>query len=106
MSTRAPAVPASDRSSRDGGGGIRSWKASPPTDLGSSSPARNLQLPVPVRHGAILFFGWVGLLGSSLPPAITEFPVPDAGADPVDIAVGPDGALWFTEQHADRIGRI
>jgi streptogramin lyase len=33
----------------------------------------------------------------------TEFPVPSA---PVDMAVGPDHALWFTESSTDKIGRI
>jgi streptogramin lyase len=29
--------------------------------------------------------------------AIGEYPVPTASSDPAKIAVGPDGALWFTE---------
>ncbi len=33
-------------------------------------------------------------------------PLPTAGAAPVGIAAGPDGALWFTEIGAGRIGRI
>src|SRR5512134_1964383 len=28
------------------------------------------------------------------------------GGSPTGIAVGPDGALWFAERGADRIGRI
>ena len=39
-------------------------------------------------------------------PSITEFAVPTAAARPYAIAAGPDGALWFTEADADRIGRI
>src|SRR5947209_1342181 len=37
---------------------------------------------------------------------ITEFPVPTAASSPLGIAAGPDGALWFTEFGADKIGRI
>jgi virginiamycin B lyase len=36
----------------------------------------------------------------------TEFPVPTASSGPLDIAAGSDGALWFVEQSADKIGRI
>src|SRR5262249_14739944 len=36
-----------------------------------------------------------------------EFPVlPTARSDPDRIAAGPDGALWFTENFGNRIGRI
>lgn len=37
---------------------------------------------------------------------IKEFAVPTKGAHPHDPAVGPDGALWFTEQMANKIGRL
>ena len=37
---------------------------------------------------------------------ITEFPIPTAGSAPYSITVGPDGALWFTENGANQIGRI
>jgi len=36
--------------------------------------------------------------------ALTEYPVPNSS--PQGIAAGPDGALWFTERSADKIGRI
>jgi streptogramin lyase len=53
----------------------------------------------------------IGLLIALLVPAaagaaISEFPVPTSGSDPVGIAAGPDGALWFTEQVENKIGRI
>jgi hypothetical protein len=51
-----------------------------------------------------------GLVGGTAAPAaasfVTEFPVPTAGSTPFGIASGPDGALWFTEQSANKIGRI
>ncbi len=34
------------------------------------------------------------------------FPVPTAGSVPHGIALGPDGALWFTEHATNKIGRI
>jgi len=39
-------------------------------------------------------------------PTITEYPVPTANSEPYGIAAGPDGALWFTEGDANKIGRI
>ena len=35
-----------------------------------------------------------------------KFATPTPLSDPSDIALGPDGALWFSEYCADRIGRI
>jgi virginiamycin B lyase len=32
--------------------------------------------------------------------------VPTANSSPTGIATGPDGALWFTENTANKIGRI
>ncbi len=37
---------------------------------------------------------------------IREWDVPTKGAHPHDPAVGPDGALWFTEQMANKLGRL
>jgi virginiamycin B lyase len=37
---------------------------------------------------------------------IREWSVPTKGAHPHDPAVGPDGALWFTEQLQNKIGRV
>jgi streptogramin lyase len=37
---------------------------------------------------------------------IAEFPLPTAGAHPIDIAAGPDGNVWFDETTAGKIGRI
>lgn len=39
------------------------------------------------------------------PPQIAAFPLAD-GALPFGIALGPDGALWFTERGTDSVGRI
>ncbi|MHB1207138.1 MAG: Vgb family protein, partial [Rhodospirillaceae bacterium] len=36
----------------------------------------------------------------------TEYSIPTASAGPFTITTGPDGALWFTETDAGKIGRI
>ena len=37
---------------------------------------------------------------------ITEFPVPTPNASLRGVAVGADGDLWFTENFANKIGRM
>src|SRR5207237_363604 len=37
---------------------------------------------------------------------VTEYPVPTPGSQPVGIAPGPDGNVWLTEAHGNRIGTI
>lgn len=48
------------------------------------------------------------LMASALAQAqtVTEYPVPTAKSSPNGITAGPDGALWFTENVAGKIGRI
>jgi virginiamycin B lyase len=36
----------------------------------------------------------------------TEYTIPTAGSDPLGVTAGPDGAVWFTEQNTNKIGRI
>jgi virginiamycin B lyase len=38
--------------------------------------------------------------------SFTDYPVPTQNAWPQGITAGPDGAMWFTEVHGDKIGRI
>jgi virginiamycin B lyase len=38
--------------------------------------------------------------------SVTEFRIPTANSGPNGITAGPDGALWFTEQNSNKIGRI
>lgn len=45
-------------------------------------------------------------LGVAQAQTVTEFSVPTPNAAPWDITVGPDGNLWFTEEEANKIGRI
>jgi virginiamycin B lyase len=46
------------------------------------------------------------LLSTAAGASITEFNIPTAESAPRRIALGPDGNLWFTESHAEKIGRI
>jgi streptogramin lyase len=43
---------------------------------------------------------------SSLPPVITEYVPITSGSAPAYITLGSDGNLWFTEENANKIGRI
>jgi virginiamycin B lyase len=47
-----------------------------------------------------------GTEASELKVTIREWAVPTKGAHPHDAAVGADGALWFTEQMTNKIGRL
>jgi virginiamycin B lyase len=46
------------------------------------------------------------LVPAVAPAAITEYPIPTPASRSVDITAGPDGALWFTESDAGKIGRV
>ena len=50
----------------------------------------------------------VGALGpaSARGASVTEWDVPTPNSQPAGITVGADGALWFTEENASKIGRI
>jgi len=69
-----------------------------------------------ILGGAVLAAGLgVVLASGGAPPGsevgelkvtIREWAVPTKGAHPHDPAVGADGALWFTEQMANKLGRL
>jgi len=44
--------------------------------------------------------------GTSPAWGITEYAIPTAQSSPEGITIGPDGAIWFTEGHVNKIGRI
>src|SRR6266513_4446267 len=48
----------------------------------------------------------VGALLPAAPVSIREFDLPTPDARPHDPAVAPDGSLWFTEQKANKLGRL
>jgi len=46
-------------------------------------------------------------IGRVTPSAsFAEFVVPSAATNPAQIATGPDGDLWFSEEVGNRIGRL
>ena len=47
-----------------------------------------------------------GIFVSPIRPKLTEYPIPSARSLSYFITAGPDGALWFSELSASRIGRI
>jgi hypothetical protein len=60
---------------------------------------------------SLLLGSLLALLGALLLPAlasaaITEYSVPTASSGPGGITTGPDGALWFGEFNANKIGRV
>jgi streptogramin lyase len=56
----------------------------------------------------LLIFGMalLGRAGIASAQTFTEYPIPTTGSSPAEITTGPDGALWFTEQSGNNIGRI
>jgi streptogramin lyase len=58
------------------------------------------------RESLLSFVAFFILTASVSAQTITEFPLPNGGAEPQGIAAGPDGNLWFTEFRGNRIGRI
>jgi streptogramin lyase len=71
-----------------------------------------------VRPLAVLLVSTAGLVGCSRDETprgskaaesaavIEDFPIPSHGASPWGITVGRDGAIWFTEARANKIGRV
>jgi virginiamycin B lyase len=58
------------------------------------------------RLSIVLFGLLAGLVLPAAAAAVTEFPVPTAVSQPAGITLGPDGAIWFTEENGNKIGRI
>jgi hypothetical protein len=56
--------------------------------------------------GVGLLLCCVGLARLAGAATITEFPLPTPNSGPSGITAGPDGALWFSEETGNKIGRI
>src|SRR6266508_2761442 len=39
-------------------------------------------------------------------PRLDRFPIPSANSMPIEITLGPDGNLWFTESNRSKVARI
>ena len=70
------------------------------------SPSLNFITPGP--DGALWFAdsgnGAIGRITTG--GTITEYPAPDAGAEPAGITVGPDGNIWFTDYNNNAVGTV
>lgn len=64
---------------------------------------RFLQLSLVLTYVAGLAFPVPSMAAESF---ITEFQVPTPRSGPEQIGAGSDGALWFTERSANKIGRV
>jgi streptogramin lyase len=62
--------------------------------------------PAAVSGGTSVSAVFTVAFDASICGVFTEFPVPADGSAPIAITDGPDGALWFTEGDANKIGRI
>ncbi len=51
-----------------------------------------------------LWLGATGLAASA--PQLRSFPIPTRDSQPIGIALGPDGNLWFTESRGQKVARI
>ena len=63
------------------------------------------------KQSRLLLLAWLAALLLGLPAkapaqAITEYSIPTKTSLPFSVTPGPDGALWFTEAHGNKIGRI
>jgi virginiamycin B lyase len=66
-------------------------------------PIRSLILIV---TGLALIFPALAVLPAHASPTITEYSVPTSSSRPTEVTTGPDGALWFTEESGNAIGRV
>jgi len=55
---------------------------------------------------ALIAAAWLALPATAGAAAVTEFRIRTAASIPAGITVGPDGAIWFTEENGNNIGRL
>jgi streptogramin lyase len=48
----------------------------------------------------------IGSAGPATAQTVSEFAIPTTAGTPLEITAGSDGAMWFTEQAGNKIGRI
>src|SRR3954447_4024046 len=87
-----------------------------PFGLASAETREDVSLGSAPRVSAVAFLVSVAMLCvASLPfvsaasaqaASVTEHALPAPDSQPAYIAAGSDGALWFTEQGVNKIGRI
>jgi virginiamycin B lyase len=55
---------------------------------------------------AVLFLSITAISAGQPWDSITSYSLPQLGSSPYGITQGPDGAVWFTEEDTNYIGRI
>ncbi len=80
-------------------------KAARRRDIGRQR--RGNRSPSTVGTGRALLFALMGgfVAAAATGQQIVEFPLA-AGSSPAGITAGPDGNVWFVEEHGDKVGRI
>src|SRR5262249_47396229 len=81
-----------------------------PVSMKLRSRSKENNVKVEFTRASGLTCGFVALLLAATPavadPSVAEFGVPTPISGPTLITLGSDGALWFTEQAANKIGRV
>src|SRR5206468_4164338 len=60
----------------------------------------------PLLAGVLIALSAISAAAATGAPPIAEFAVPTSNSAPSGITAGPDDNLWFTEEAANKIGRI
>jgi streptogramin lyase len=64
------------------------------------------KIAIYITSGALFVLPLLNAGLTSADPTINEYPIPTTNASPYNLAQGPDGNMWFTEQGASQIGEI
>src|SRR5712691_10941227 len=43
---------------------------------------------------------------SAAPPHVTRFAIPTPNSQPIEITLGPDGNMWFTESNSGKVAKV
>jgi len=72
--------------------------------LQAAPPALARALAAPLAVAALLC--GAASARAITPGAVSEYPIPTSNSSPANVAPGPDGSVWFTEEEQDKVGRI
>lgn len=77
-------------------------------DNGGEAEVSNLRRGRILLVVSVLIMSWMVFseTTSDARPVLSVFPTSSSNAQPLGIALGSDGAMWFTERDANNIGRI
>jgi streptogramin lyase len=72
---------------------------------GDAAAARELE-PNPMKKPLVALSLALFALPALAAPRLKSTPIPTANCEPIEIANGPDGNVWFTEQNASAVARV